>query len=124
MDAVRSHAPGFIFTTALPPAVAAAARVSIAHLKKLATRDAQQRAAVAATKASLQRAGLPVLATETHIVPVMVGDPRRTTALKKHNHASEARYVQYRGDHLWHNHGWTLTNFASARRAGAICLKP
>jgi 5-aminolevulinate synthase len=75
VDAVRSHAPGFIFTTALPPAVAAAARVSVAHLKISQRERAQQRAAVAATKASLQRAGLPVLATETHIVPVMVGDP-------------------------------------------------
>jgi 5-aminolevulinate synthase len=75
VDAVRSHAPGFIFTTALPPAVATAARVSIAHLKVSQRERVQQRAVVAATKASLQRAGLPVLATETHIVPVMVGDP-------------------------------------------------
>jgi 7-keto-8-aminopelargonate synthetase-like enzyme len=124
VDAVRSHAPGFIFTTARPPELAAAARVSIAHPKISQREHAQQRAAVAATKVSLQRAGLPVLATETHIVPVTVGDPRRTTALKKHNHTSEARHVQYRGDHLWHNHGRTLTNFASARRAGAICLMP
>src|SRR6201996_7743061 len=75
VDAVRSHAPGFIFTTALPPAVAAAATASIAHLKTSGTERAGQRAAVAATKAALRRAGLPVLLTETHIVPVMVGDP-------------------------------------------------
>jgi 5-aminolevulinate synthase len=75
VDAVRSHAPGFIFTTALPPAVAAAATASIAHLKTSDTERAAQRAAVAATKAALREAGLPVLATETHIVPVMVGDP-------------------------------------------------
>src|SRR5882672_7642706 len=75
VDAVRSHAPGFIFTTALPPAVAAAATASIAHLKTSGTERAGQRTAVAATKAALQEAGLPVLATETHIVPVLVGDP-------------------------------------------------
>src|SRR3981081_2322807 len=73
--AVRSHAPGFIFTTALPPAVAAAATASIAHLKTSGTERAAQRAAVTATKAALPEAGLPVLATETHSVPVMVGDP-------------------------------------------------
>lgn len=75
VDAVRSHAPGFIFTTALPPAIAAAATASIAHLKTSGTERAAQRAAVTATKAALQNARLPVLATETHIVPVMVGDP-------------------------------------------------
>src|SRR4030088_526338 len=75
VDAVRSHAPGFIFTTALPPAVAAAATASIAHLKTSGVERAGQRAAVAATKAALRNAGLPVLASETHIVPVMVRDP-------------------------------------------------
>ena len=75
VDAVRSHAPGFIFTTALPPPIAAAATASIAHLKTSAAERAAQRAAVAATKAALQKARLPVLATETHIVPVMVGNP-------------------------------------------------
>jgi 5-aminolevulinate synthase len=75
IDAVRSHAPGFIFTTALPPAVAAAATAAIAHLKVSQTERAAQRLAVEATKAALTAAGLPVLATDTHIVPVMVGDP-------------------------------------------------
>jgi 5-aminolevulinate synthase len=75
VDAVRSHAPGFIFTTALPPAIAAATTASIAHLKTSGAERADQRGAVAATKAALRKAGLPVMATETHIVPVMVGDP-------------------------------------------------
>ena len=75
IDAVRSHAPGFIFTTALPPAIAAAATASIAHLKASGAERAGQRSAVAATKTALRNAGLPVMATETHIVPVMVGDP-------------------------------------------------
>ncbi len=77
VDAVRSHAPGFIFTTALPPAVAAAATAAIAHLKTSGSERARQRAAVAATKAALREADLPLMATETHIVPVMVGDPDR-----------------------------------------------
>jgi 5-aminolevulinate synthase len=75
IDAVRSHAPGFIFTTALPPAIAAAARASIAHLKASHCERAGQRLSVAATKSALRKAGLPVMPTETHIVPVMVGDP-------------------------------------------------
>jgi 5-aminolevulinate synthase len=75
IDAVRSHAPGFIFTTALPPAVAAAATASIAHLKVSQAERIAQQAAVAMTKAALTDAGLPVMATDTHIVPVMIGDP-------------------------------------------------
>jgi 5-aminolevulinate synthase len=57
--------------------VAAAATASIVHLKTSGAERAAQRAAVAATKAALRKAGLPALATETHIVPVMVGDPER-----------------------------------------------
>jgi 5-aminolevulinate synthase len=74
VDAVRSFAHGFIFTTALPPGVAAAATASVRHLKvSCAERDAQQRQA-AKTKIALSRAGLPVLDTPTHIVPVLVRD--------------------------------------------------
>jgi 5-aminolevulinate synthase len=75
IDAVRSYAPGFIFTTALPPAIAAAATAAIRHLKiSQVERDAQQRQA-ARTKAVLSAAGLPVMDSPTHIVPVLVGDP-------------------------------------------------
>jgi 5-aminolevulinate synthase len=75
IDAVRSYAPGFIFTTALPPAIAAAATTSIRHLKtSQAERDAQQRQA-AHTKHILSAAGLPVMPSVTHIVPILVGDP-------------------------------------------------
>ncbi len=74
VDAVRSHAPGFIFTTALPPAIAAAAAASVRHLKNSSKeREGQQRQA-AKTKAALAAAGLPLLLTTTHIVPVIVGD--------------------------------------------------
>ncbi len=75
IDAVRSYAPGFIFTTALPPAIAAGATAAIRHLKaSQAERDAQQRQ-VAHTKHILSAAGLPVMASTTHIVPILVGDP-------------------------------------------------
>jgi 5-aminolevulinate synthase len=75
IDAVRSYAPGFIFTTALPPAIAAAATASIRHLKRSQSeRDGQQRQAQR-TKDVLSAAGLPVMPSETHIVPILVGDP-------------------------------------------------
>jgi 5-aminolevulinate synthase len=76
IDAVRSYAPGFIFTTALPPAVCAAATAAIRHLKASQwERDRHQNRA-ARVKAVLNAAGLPVMANDTHIVPVMVGEPR------------------------------------------------
>ncbi|HEX2137877.1 MAG TPA: 5-aminolevulinate synthase [Microvirga sp.] len=81
VDAIRSHAPGFIFTTALPPAVAAAACTSVRHLKvSSAEREAQQRQA-AKTKIALARAGLPVMPTATHIVPVIVGEAEACKAV-------------------------------------------
>ncbi|GGA40810.1 5-aminolevulinate synthase [Pelagibacterium lentulum] len=80
VDAVRSYAPEFIFTTALPPALCAAARASIEHLKSSnIERDAHQRQA-ARTKRVLAEAGLPVLPTDTHIVPLIVGDARMCKA--------------------------------------------
>ena len=75
VDFVRSFSSGFIFTTALPPAVAAAARTSICHLKVSGEERARQRANVASVRARLDRAGIPHLANESHIIPVMIGDP-------------------------------------------------
>ncbi|WMS42710.1 5-aminolevulinate synthase [Acuticoccus sp. MNP-M23] len=73
-DFVRSHASGFIFTTALPPAVAAGARASIEHLKASdAEREAQKRV-VAKVRARLKAIGIPMLDNPSHIVPVMVND--------------------------------------------------
>jgi 5-aminolevulinate synthase len=77
VDAVRSHAPGFIFTTSLPPAMAGGALASVRHLKGPAgaalRRRHQERAA--RLKVKLQAAGLPVMPSPSHIVPVLVGDP-------------------------------------------------
>jgi 5-aminolevulinate synthase len=73
-DFVRSFASGFIFTTALPPAVAAGAIASIQHLKASNAERLKQREMVAALRIALDRVGIPYMANESHIVPVMVGD--------------------------------------------------
>ena len=80
-DAVRSYAPGFIFTTSLPPAVAAGAAASVAHLKTdQALRDLhQERASVLKTR--LKSMGLPLIDHGSHIVPVMVGNSVHTKIL-------------------------------------------
>ncbi|HET9902087.1 MAG TPA: 5-aminolevulinate synthase [Xanthobacteraceae bacterium] len=77
VDAVRSYAPGFIFTTALPPAICAAATASIRHLKTSQAERQQQQERVARTKAVLGAAGLPLMPSETHIVPLLVGEAER-----------------------------------------------
>src|SRR5262245_30440057 len=79
-DAVRSYAPGFIFTTALPPAVCAAAAAAIKHLKSSTWERERQQERAARLKAVLTAAGLPVMTTPTHIVPVMVGNPEQCKA--------------------------------------------
>src|SRR5271166_1141332 len=77
IDAVRSYAPGFIFTTALPPSVCAAATAAIRHLKVSNWERERHQERAARTKAVLTTAALPVMASPTHIVPVFVGDPER-----------------------------------------------
>ncbi|MFL5025542.1 MAG: 5-aminolevulinate synthase [Microvirga sp.] len=94
MDAIRSFAPGFIFTTALPPAVAAAATASIRHLKESSTERQQQQRQVARTKAVLSGVGLPVLDTVTHIVPVMVGDAEACKAASDRLLNKHGIYIQ------------------------------
>ncbi|MEM6589908.1 MAG: 5-aminolevulinate synthase [Pseudomonadota bacterium] len=74
-DFIRSFASGFIFTTALPPAVAAAAQASIAHLKVSQNERFQQRRQVAKLRKMLDRAGIPHLDNPSHIIPVMIKDP-------------------------------------------------
>ena len=79
-DAVRSYAPGFIFTTALPPAVCAAACASIRHLKESQSERERHQKSVARTKVALMAAGMPVMSSNSHIVPVAVGDPEKCKA--------------------------------------------
>lgn len=75
IDAVRSYAPGFIFTTALPPPVCAAAAAAIRHLKTSTWERERHQERAGRVKAVLMAAGLPVMHNLTHIVPVAVGDP-------------------------------------------------
>jgi 5-aminolevulinate synthase len=74
VDFLRSHAPGFIFTTSLPPALAAGALASIRHLKESGIERGRQQERAAALKRRLAEAGLPVMASPSHIVPVVVGN--------------------------------------------------
>jgi 5-aminolevulinate synthase len=78
VDAIRSYAPGFIFTTALPPALAAGAVTSIKHLMKsnVERHTLSQRAMQ--VKKALTKAGIRFAATETHIIPIIIGDPYLT----------------------------------------------
>src|SRR5687768_2937709 len=75
IDVVRSYAPGFIFTTSLSPVLVAGALASVRHLKESSAEREAQQAGAAKLKAILAEARLPVMASTTHIVPVMVGDP-------------------------------------------------
>ena len=75
IDAVRSFASPFIFTTALPPALAAGALTSVRHLKASPVERERHQERAATLKRLLKDAGLPMMPSETHIVPVLVGDP-------------------------------------------------
>ncbi|MFM9889954.1 MAG: 5-aminolevulinate synthase [Rickettsiales bacterium] len=75
IDMIRSTAPGFIFTTTLPPAIAAGAEASIRHLMGSQTERAAHQANAQLLKAMLTDAGIAVMDNPTHIVPVMIGDP-------------------------------------------------
>ena len=77
-DAIRSYAPGFIFTTSLPPAVAAGAAASVAHLKTDQTLRDQHQLQARILKMRLKGLGLPIVDHGSHIIPVIVGDPVHT----------------------------------------------
>jgi 5-aminolevulinate synthase len=94
IDAVRSYAPGFIFTTALPPAVCAAIVAAIRHLKESSWERERHQDRAARTKAVLHSAGLPVMASETHIVPLFVGDPERCKQASDMLLADHGIYIQ------------------------------
>ena len=94
VDVIRSYAPGFIFTTSLSPVLVAGVLASVKHLKSSSEeRDAQQ-AHAAMLKSMLTDAGLPVLASETHIVPLMVGDPIKAKKISDILLAEYGVYVQ------------------------------
>jgi 5-aminolevulinate synthase len=75
VDFLRSHAPGFIFTTSLPPAIVAGALTAIRHLKASSAERKRHQERAAKLKRRLAEAGLPVMPSPSHIVPVLIGDP-------------------------------------------------
>jgi 5-aminolevulinate synthase len=94
VDVIRSYAPGFIFTTSLSPVLVAGVLASVRHLKGSSEeRDAQQSAA-AMLKSLFVGAGLPVMPTTTHIVPLMVGDPVKAKKISDILLAEYGVYVQ------------------------------
>ena len=94
VDAVRSYAPGFIFTTALPPGVCAAATAAIRHLKTSNWEREQHQKQAARLKSALEAAGLPVMASDTHIVPVLVGDAEKCKAASDRLLTAHGIYIQ------------------------------
>ena len=93
-DAVRSYAPGFIFTTALPPAICAAATAAIRHLKTSSFERERHQDRAARVKAVLNAAGLPVMPNGTHIVPVFVGEPEKCKTATDLLLADHGIYIQ------------------------------
>jgi 5-aminolevulinate synthase len=98
VDFLRSHAPGFIFTTSLPPAIAAGALAIIRHLKASQVESDCHQEHAATLKRGLSEAGLPVMPSASHIVPVLIGDP----ALRKaacdellHRHRIDVQPINY-----------------------------
>jgi 5-aminolevulinate synthase len=94
IDAVRSYAHGFIFTTALPPPVCAAAAAAIRHLKISTWERERHQDRAGRVKAVLAAAGLPLIASETHIVPVLVGDPENCKTASDLLLEEHAIYIQ------------------------------
>ena len=98
IDALRGHAPGFIFTTALPPAICAAATAAVRHLKVSDSERERHQHNVRHVKAVLDAAGLPVMRNDTHIVPVFVGDPdkcKEATDLLLSDHGIYIQPINY-----------------------------
>ncbi|MDQ1229210.1 5-aminolevulinate synthase [Sphingomonas sp. SORGH_AS_0879] len=94
VDVIRSYAPGFIFTTSLSPVLVAGVLASVRHLKQSSVEREGQQAAAAKLKAMMRDAGLPVMIGETHIVPVMVGDPVKAKKISDILLAEYGVYVQ------------------------------
>jgi len=93
-DFIRSFASGFIFTTALPPAVAAGACAAVRHLKVSEMERQRQRRNVRVVRAKLAEIGIPTLDNPSHIVPVMVGDPVKAKRISDWLMDQHGIYVQ------------------------------
>jgi 5-aminolevulinate synthase len=93
-DFVRSFASGFIFTTALPPAVAAGATASLRHLKNSQFERMRHKDRVARLRKRLDQAGVPYMVNQSHIVPVMVGDAKKCKWISDILMAQHGIYIQ------------------------------
>ena len=94
IDVIRSYAPGFIFTTSLSPVLVAGVLASVKHLKASSVEREAQQASAALLKLLFAEAGLPVMPSTTHIVPLMVGDPVRAKQISDILLAEYGVYVQ------------------------------
>jgi len=94
VDVIRSYAPGFIFTTSLSPVLVAGALASVRHLKASSEEREGQQASAARLKRLMAEAGLPVMPSTTHIVPLMVGDPVKAKRISDILLAEYGVYVQ------------------------------
>ena len=94
IDVIRSYAPGFIFTTSLSPVLVAGVLASVRHLKSSSVEREGQQAAAATLKQLFRDAGLPVMDSTTHIVPLMVGDPVKAKKISDILLAEYGVYVQ------------------------------
>jgi len=94
IDVIRSYAPGFIFTTSLSPVLVAGALASVRHLKASTVEREGQQAAATMLKTMMAEAGLPVMNSTTHIVPLMVGDPVKAKKISDILLAEYGVYVQ------------------------------
>jgi 5-aminolevulinate synthase len=98
VDVVRSFAPGFIFTTSIPPVLAAGALASVRHLKTSQVERERHQERAARLKTLLREAGLPVMPSVSHIVPLLVGDPvtcKDVTDYLLHEHAIYVQPINY-----------------------------
>jgi 5-aminolevulinate synthase len=94
IDCIRSYAPGFIFTTSLSPVLVAGALASVRHLKQSNEERQAQQEAAAMLKAKFAGAGLPVMPSSTHIVPLLIGCPVKTKRISDILLAEYGLYVQ------------------------------
>ncbi len=94
IDVVRSYAPGFIFTTSIPPVLVAGALASVRHLKTSEVERERHRERAATLKSMLREAGLPVMPSTSHIIPLLVGDPVSCKEVSDILLADHAIYVQ------------------------------
>lgn len=95
IDAIRSYAPGFIFTTSLPPAVTAAAAASVKHLKNSDAERAKHQEIIAKVKKELSARGIEYMTNLTHIIPIVIGDPTEAKEISETLLRDHGIYVQH-----------------------------